>query len=141
MGSGCKSTSSTSSLQLRHIRHRHPLLPTSQEEENRRLEQLQLDQGVTTAHSPFTLARQSGIVNNLIVSTIKPYESIFHVFIVSTNASLSVVENPSFQQLLLYRNPSAKMISRRTASRDIQKLYIKLQPRIQAMLQEFTVMQ
>lgn len=138
--------STSSSLQLRHIRHRHPLLPTSQEEENRRLEQLQLDQRVTTATSPFTLARQSA---NGAIATRKQLDRFDNLtlrehiscFIVNSNASLSVVENPSFQQLLLYCNPSAKMISRRTASRDIQNLYHKLQPRIQAMLQEFTVMQ
>ena len=33
------------------------------------------------------------------------------------------------------------MISRRTASRDIKELYLKLQPRIQAILQEYTVIQ
>ena len=99
MGSGCKSTSSTSSLQLRHIRHRHPLLPTSQEEENRRLEQLQLDQRATTANTPFTLARQSGIVSTrkqldrFDNQTLREHISCF---IISTNASLSVAENPSF---------------------------------------------
>ena len=136
--------STNSSLQLRHIRHRHSLLPTSQEEENRRLEQLQLDQQVMTANSPFTLARQSAVVSTrkqLDLFDNQTLREHISCFIVSTNASLSVVENPSFQQLLSYCNPSAKMISRRSASRDIQNLYVKLRPRIQAMLQEFTIMQ
>ena len=57
---------------------------------------------------------------------------------VNTNASLSIVENASFQQLLQYCNPSALVISRRTASRDIKALHQKLQPGIQAVLHKLT---
>lgn len=98
----------------------------SQEEENRRLEQLQLDQKVAISNSPLSLARAGA------VSSRKPLDrfdnqTLRECFLVNTNASLSVVENPSFQQLVLYCNPSAKMIFCRTASRDIQVLYQKLQ--------------
>ena len=131
--------STSSSLQLRHLRHRHPLLPTSQEEETNRLEQLQLDQKATASTSPFSLARATRKpLDRFDNQTLREYIASF---VINTNASLSVVDHPTFQQLLLYCNPSAKIISRRTASRDIHNLYNKLQPRIQAMLQEFTVIQ
>jgi len=60
-------------------------------------------------------------------------------FLINTNASLSVVENSRFWQVLQYCNPSAVSISRRTASRDILTLYSKLLPRIQNMLRDYTV--
>ena len=132
---------SNTSLQLRLIRSRHRPLPTSPEEENQLLKQLQLDQEAT--NTPFTLARGATLASRKPLDRFDNQIFRDHIacFLVNTNASLSVVENPSFQQLLLYCNPSAKMISRRTASRDIKALYNKLQPRIQAMLQEYTVIQ
>jgi len=60
-------------------------------------------------------------------------------FLINTNASLSVVENSSFQQVLQYCNPSAVLISRRTASFDILTLYSKLLLRIKNMLRDYTV--
>ena len=134
------STSTSSSLQLRHIRHRHPQLPTSQKEENQRLEQLQLEQKAVIASTPFTIASGNAALSRKPLDRFdnKILREHISCFLVNTNASLSVVENASFQQLLQYCNPSAKMISRRTASRDIYDLYIKLQPKIQAMLHEYT---
>ena len=134
-------SSTSSSLQLRHIRHRHPSLPTSQDEETQYLNQFQLEKRAT--NTPFSIARGNAIATRKPVDRFdnKILREHISCFLVNTNASLSVVENPSFQQLLQYCNPTAIMISQRTAARDIQNLYIKLQPRIQAMLQEFTSIQ
>lgn len=49
------------------------------------------------------------------------------------------MEDPSFQQLLQNCNPAATKISRRTASRGIKTLYLKLQPQIIAKLHDYTV--
>ena len=54
--------STNTGLQLRHLRSRHSL-PTNQEEENQRLEHLQLDQKATTANTPFTLVRGTAIAS------------------------------------------------------------------------------
>jgi len=133
--------STTSSLQIRHLRQRHPLLPTSQEEEIQWLEQL--EKSVNTGkETPFSIMAQGrGIATRKQVDRFdnKVFREHLSSFLVNTNASLSVVENSSFRKLLQYCNPSAVMISRRTASRDIVSLYSKLLPRIQNMLREFTV--
>ena len=137
-----KASSTSSSLQLRHLRSKHPLLPTSQEEENRRLEQLQLDQKATKvlANTPFSLAR--GVLSKKPVDRFdhKVLREYISCFLIKTNASLSIVEDSSFQQLLQYCNPAAPTVSQRTASRDIKSLYLKLQPRIESLLQDYTIM-
>ena len=129
------SESTTSSLQLRHLRQRHPSLPTSQEEENKNLEKLQMERRTDIGQTPFTLARNAiPTRKQLDRFDNKVLREHISRFLVNSNASLSIVENPSFQQLLQYCNLSAVMISRHSASRDIQALYSNLQPRIHTML-------
>ena len=57
-------------------------------------------------------------------------------FIISSNSSLSLVENPNFNRLLQYANSSAKSVSRHTLGRDINTLYIGLLQQVQRRLQE-----
>ena len=133
-----KADSTTSSLQLRHLRQRHPALPTTEQDEIKQLDTLNLRSNIGI--TPFTIARDG------LATGRKQHERFDnnvlreHIacFLVNTNASLSVVENPSFQSLIQYCNPSANTISRRTATRDIVTLYNKLFPQIQAMLQDLT---
>ena len=125
--------STTSSLQLRHLRQNHKL-PTSSDEERHYLQQLE----AKTSDTPFSTARQLATrrvqdkFDNMILR-----EHISQ-FIISSNASLSVVENSTFRNLLQYCNPSTVPISRRTAARDIIKLYNKLKPRILEVLEDYT---
>ena len=132
--------STTSSLQLRHIRHRHPSLPTTSEEESRHLEQLEISQKSSIKHTPFSIASEKLIATRKQLDRFdnKVLREYISRFLINTNTSLSIVENHSFQQLLQYCNPTAAMISRRTASRGIIALYNRLQPRIKDMLQEVT---
>ena len=44
-------------------------------------------------------------------------------FVISSNSSLSIVDNSNFQQMIGYCNQKAQLISRRTLGHDIQKLY------------------
>ena len=45
---------------------------------------------------------------------------------ISSNSSLSVVDNANFQQMIAYCNPKAQLISRQTLEHNIQKLYESL---------------
>jgi len=97
--------STTSSLQLRHLRKRHPILPTSQEEDFQRLEQLQKSSDVSKIQTPFTIMAQGSIGGSR--KQIDRFDNKVlgeHIscFLINTNASLSVVENSSFRQVLQY---------------------------------------
>ena len=52
--------STTSSLQLRHLRQRHPSLPTCEEQEHKLLDQLQ-NKGQGPIQTPFSLANENSI--------------------------------------------------------------------------------
>ena len=135
-----ESRSTTSSLQIRHFRTRHKSLPLNYEEEKKILDQLQLSK-VGSAETPFSLAHENSVSTRKQLDRFDNKILRDHIsrFLVNTNTSLSIVENPSFLQLLQYCNPSVSTISRRTASRDIKALHLKLLPRIQAILHKFTV--
>ena len=97
--------------------------------------------GLGPVQTPLSLAHENSVSTRKQLDQFDNKILRDHIsrFLINTNASLSVVENPSFQQLLQYCNPPATVISRRTASRDIKALHIKLQPRIQAILHKLTV--
>ena len=124
-------TFTTTSAQLRHLRQYHSRLPTSQEEENLKIRDLNsaVSTGSTISGStPFTLAAIQGPsrsgFSQFDNKTFR--ELLLAVFIVSSNSSLSIVENPNFYRMLQYCNPKARMISRRTISNDIYSLYRSL---------------
>lgn len=131
-----KATSTTSSLQLRHLRQWHGL-PTTAQEEIKRIYPCQQNRQSVTAVTPFTIAQNSsaGIwkrnFDQLDNTVLREYIA---QFIISTNSSLSIVENPAFQQPIQYCHPSAIMVSCRSTSCDIIALYNKLQPQIKQRL-------
>ena len=128
-------------MQLRHVRPNHPNLPTTLEEERQYLHQFEvLKSSSTQAASGTPFATAISVAHRRLQDKFdnKILRELISRFIISSNTSLSVVENESFQQLLQYCNPTAITISRRTASRDILTLYTKLRPRIAKALEEQT---
>ena len=87
----------TTSAQLRHLRRHHSRLPTTQEEENVRLRELSATNSASA--TPFTLAAiqsQAGIRLGVSQFDNKVFREYSVAFIVSSDSSLSVVENPNF---------------------------------------------
>lgn len=114
----------TTSAQLRHLRRHHPRLPTSQEEENTRVRELGTAIVTGQPATPFTLATTQAMGRSGISQfDNKVFREYLAAFIVSSNSSLSLVENPNFHRLIQYCNNKARMISRRTLGHDIQTLY------------------
>ena len=115
--------STTTSAQLRHIRKYHPSLPTTYEGEAIKLQELQSESPTSNIALPFIVAATQPHRAQPLQFQNKVFREHLAAFIVSSNSSLSLVENPNFHRMLEYCNSKVQPISRHTLGRDIQALY------------------
>ena len=118
----------TSSLQLRHLQQHHSSLPINKQSEIRKIQQLQLDQTGGIGSTPFSIARdttstrkQADRFDNTVL------RELISGFLINTNASLSVVENPRISRDLGFYletfRVSRHLGTLRPKSRDISRHY------------------